>query len=52
MMFRDVDSAFAVLTTQIDNVEAMRQGMLVIDGSPEYGKNISTIMLKINDMVG
>lgn len=51
MKFASIDSAFKVLTGQIDNVEAMKSGDLVVDGSPEYGKNISAIMKKIESMI-
>ena len=51
MMFSGTEGAFLVLTGQIDNVEAMKLGYLVVDGSPEYGKDISSIMKKIEAMV-
>ncbi|MGE5423211.1 MAG: hypothetical protein ACM3QW_08105 [Ignavibacteriales bacterium] len=51
MIFSSIDSAFLVLTGQIDNVEAMKKGMMVTDGSPEYGKDLASIMMKINDML-
>ncbi|MGE5396316.1 MAG: hypothetical protein ACM3MK_02125 [Chitinophagales bacterium] len=51
MMFTSIDAAFLILTSQIDNVEAMKEGMLVIEGSPEYGKDISAIMMKIDGML-
>lgn len=37
--------------TQIDNVEAMKQSQLIVDGSPEYGKDISSIMKKIESLI-
>ncbi len=51
MKFSSIDSAFDVLTGQIDNVEAMKTGKLVVDGSPEHGKEISGIMKKIESMI-
>lgn len=51
MIFSSVDSAFDVLTGQVDNVEAMKDGKLVVDGSPEHGKDISGIMKKIEGMI-
>ena len=51
MMFQSIDSAFLVLTGQVDNNQAMKDGHLVIDGSPEYGKDISVIMKKIESMI-
>ncbi|HCC32669.1 MAG TPA: hypothetical protein DEQ28_02025 [Clostridiales bacterium] len=51
MRFESVDDAFLVLTGQVDNVEAMRRGMLVVDGSPEYSKDISAIMKRIEALI-
>ncbi|HSW09502.1 MAG TPA: hypothetical protein VLK32_01215 [Bacillota bacterium] len=51
MRFASVDAAFLVLAGQVDNVEAMRRGMLVVDGSPEYSKDISTIMKRIEALI-
>jgi hypothetical protein len=51
MIFASIDSAFLVLTGQIDNVEAMKQNQLIVDGSPEYGKDISSIMKKIESLI-
>lgn len=51
MIFSGTEGAFKVLTGQIGNVEAMKQGYLVVDGSPEYGKEIAAIMKKIEAMV-
>lgn len=51
MIFTSMNAAFLVLTGQVDNNEAMRDGLLVVDGSPEYGKDISTIMKNIEKMI-
>lgn len=51
MIFSSIDAAFIVLTGQIDNNAAMREGLLVVDGSPEHGKDISTIMKQIEAMI-
>lgn len=51
MRFTSTDNAFEVLTGQIDNVEAMKEGKLVVEGSPEHGKEISGIMKKIEGMI-
>lgn len=51
MIFSSIDAAFLVLTGQIDNNEAMRDGLLVVDGSPEHAKDISTIMKNIESMI-
>lgn len=51
MLFSSVDGAYAVLTGRIDNVEAMKQGLLITDGSPEHGKDIATLMKKVESMM-
>jgi len=51
MLFSSIDAAFLVLTSQVDINEAMRDGLLVVDGSPEHGKDISTIMKHIEAMI-
>jgi hypothetical protein len=51
MIFSSIDAAFLVLTGQVDNNAAMRDGLLVVDGSPEHGKDISTIMKQIESMI-
>lgn len=51
MIFSSMDAAYLVLTSQVDNNEAMRDGLLVVDGSPEHGKDISTIMKNIESMI-
>lgn len=51
MIFSGMEGAFLVLTGQIDNVEAMKMGHLTVDGSPEYGKDVASIMKRIEAMV-
>ncbi len=51
MIFYGTEGAFLVLTGEIDNVEAMKLGHLTVDGSPEYGKDIASIMKRIEAMV-
>lgn len=51
MIFSSLEGAFLVLTGQIDNVEAMKLGHLNVDGSPEYGKDIASIMKRVEAMV-
>jgi len=49
--FRSVQDALLLLSNQIDTVEAMRQGLVAVEGSPEYGGQISDFMLQIAKMV-
>lgn len=51
MIFSSIEGAYAVLTGRVDNVEAMKQELLVMDGSPEHGKDIATLMKKVEAMM-
>lgn len=51
MRFASVDAALPVLSNSIDTVQAMAQGMVVNDGSPEYGGKIGDFMLKVAALV-
>jgi hypothetical protein len=48
--FRDNDSAYKVLTMQVDLVDAVRDGLVATDGPPEASKDISLHMQRIQDM--
>ena len=47
MKFSGVEGAIPVLTNSIDTVQAMAQGLVANDGSPEYGGQIGDFMLRI-----
>jgi hypothetical protein len=49
--FRSVADALPLLANEVDTVEAMRQGLVVVDGSPEYGGQVSDFMLRIAKML-
>jgi len=49
--FRSVDDAVPLLANEIDTVEAMRQGLVAVEGSPEYGGQASDFMLRIAKML-
>ena len=49
--FRSVHDALPLLANQIDTVEAMRQGLVAVEGSPEYGGQASDFMLRIAKML-
>ncbi len=51
MKFRSVEDALPVLTNSIDLVDAMAQGMVENEGSPEYGGKIGDFMFKIAALV-
>lgn len=51
MKFANVEAALAVLTNSVDLVQAMGQGMVDNEGSPEYGAQIGDFMFKIAGML-
>jgi hypothetical protein len=51
MRFASVKDALPVLSNSVDTVQAMAKGMVVNDGSPEYGGKIGDFMLKIAALV-
>jgi len=51
MRFPDIDSALPVLTNSIDTVQAMAQGLVITEGSPEYAAKLGDFMLKIAELL-
>ncbi len=51
MKFPDIDSALPVLTNSVDTVQAMAQGLLITEGSPEYAAKLGDFMLKIAELL-
>ena len=51
MQFDGVDNAIKVLTNQVDLVQAIIEGYLVQEGSPEYGKDLGKFMLTIDSWI-
>lgn len=51
MHFASVAAALPVLSNSVDMVQAMTQGMIVNDGSPEYGGKLGDFMLKIASLL-
>lgn len=47
MRFSSVDAALPVLANSVDTVTAIAQGLVVNEGSPEYGGRIGDFMMKI-----
>ncbi len=52
MRFPSVESALPVLSNSVDTVQAMAQGLVVVEGSPEYAGKLGDFMLKIADLMG
>ncbi len=51
MRFPNIDSAIPVLTNSVDTVQAMAQGLLITEGSPEYAAKLGDFMLKIAELL-
>ncbi len=51
MKFAGVDAALPVLGNQVPIVDAMGKGMVVNDGSPEYGSRIGDFMQRIANLL-
>ncbi|MBW7863340.1 MAG: hypothetical protein H3C30_02875 [Candidatus Hydrogenedentes bacterium] len=47
LRFAGVDAAIPVLNNEIDTLQAMTKGLVVNDGSPEYGGKVGDFMLRI-----
>ncbi len=47
MRFRSIEDALPLLANEVDLVDAMGRGMVVNDGSPEYGAKVGDFMQKI-----
>lgn len=51
MRFSSVDAALPVLANAVDTVSAISQGLVINDGSPEYGGRIGDFMMKISKLL-
>lgn len=51
MRFPNVESAIPVLTNSVDTVQAMAEGLVITEGSPEYAGKLGDFMLKIADLM-
>ncbi len=51
MHFNGVDGAFPVVMNDVDMVEAMKNGYLSVEGSPEYARDLGDFMVRIQAMV-
>lgn len=47
MRFTSLDNALPVLANAVDTVQAIATGMVISDGSPEYGGKLGDFMLKV-----
>ncbi|MBN2310938.1 MAG: hypothetical protein JXR94_18330 [Candidatus Hydrogenedentes bacterium] len=51
MKFNGIEGALPVLSNTVDTVEAMAQGLLELEGSPEYGARLGDFMLRVAALV-
>jgi hypothetical protein len=51
MRFNGVEGAYPIVMNQVNMVDAVRQGLLTIDGSPEYAGNMGDFMVRIQDLI-
>ncbi len=47
MRFTSIDNSLPVLSNSIDTVQAIGTGLVISDGSPEYGGKLGDFMLKV-----
>ena len=51
MKFNGVEGAYPIVMNQINMVDAIRQGCLSLEGSPEYGRDIGDFMMRIQELI-
>ncbi len=51
LKFNGVSGAFPVVMNDVDMVTAMKKGYLVVEGSPEYGRDFGDFMVRIQGLV-
>lgn len=51
MKFNGVDGAYPIVMNQVGMVDAVRNGFLVIEGSPEYAGNLGDFMMRIQNLI-
>jgi hypothetical protein len=51
MRFNGIDGAIPILLNEINMVEAVRDGVLVTEGSPEYARDIGNFMMRIQELI-
>ncbi len=51
MKFNGVEGAYPIVMNQVDMVDAVRQGLLSIEGSPEYARDMGDFMMRIQNLI-
>lgn len=50
MRFGGIDGALPVMLNDVNMVEAVRNGYLAVEGSPEYGRDVGDFMMRIQEL--
>lgn len=51
MKFNGIDGALPILLEEVDMVEAVGDGLLSLEGSPEYARDLGNFMVRIQNLV-
>lgn len=51
MRFNGVEGAYPIVMNRVNMVDAVRQGLLSIEGSPEYARDIGDFMMRIQTLI-
>ncbi|MFH1982497.1 MAG: hypothetical protein ABIL58_11685 [Pseudomonadota bacterium] len=51
MCFSGVEGAYPIVMNQVNMVDAVRDGLLRIDGSPEYARDMGDFMMRIQELI-
>ena len=51
MKFNGVEGAYPIVMNTVNMVDAVRNGYLSLEGSPEYGRDIGDFMIRIQELI-
>jgi hypothetical protein len=51
LRFNGVEGAYPIVMNRVDMVDAVRRGLLRIEGSPEYARDIGDFMMRIQTLI-
>jgi len=50
MRFGGIDGAMPVILNDVDMVAAVKNGYLIVEGSPEYGRDVGDFMMRVQEL--
>jgi hypothetical protein len=50
MRFGGIDGAMPVILNDVDMVAAIKNGYLIVEGSPEYGRDVGDFMMRVQEL--